>query len=181
MCLTPSTGWARIVCCLTPNHGEVVFLIDPAQPDHPVATLHAATRRGEGMTDSPTRACPPSRSNHGTGADEHQPASRPTGTAPTPTPLLRAEQLPPARRGPPGPTAASRSASGRSWTPTPRWRSPIDRRRKRKRPHERPSSPLTGPTPSGMTQRGARSVYFGGRVVRPVMSRAGWQSRRGRP
>jgi hypothetical protein len=48
-----------------------------------------------------------------------------------PNPLLRAEQLPPARRGPPGPTAAPRSASGRSWTPTPRWRSPIDRRRKR--------------------------------------------------
>jgi hypothetical protein len=53
--------------------------------------------------------------------------------------FLRAEQHPPARRGPSGPTAASRSASGRSWTPTPRWRLPIQSRRKQEHHPNRPS------------------------------------------
>ena len=104
-------------------------LIDPAQPDHPVAQLHAAHRRGEGMTDSPTRACPPASDHRRWSA--RQPTKRPDSQNRIyGQHLLRTEQHPPARPASPGPTAAPRSAFGRSWTLTPHRRLPIHRRRK---------------------------------------------------
>jgi hypothetical protein len=96
------------------------------------------------MTDSPTRACPPSRSD-GAGADD-QPTP-PSGDRKTNNhnPFSELNSIRPLNVGPPGPTAASRSASGRSRTPTPRWRSPIQRRRKQNQGQQTDPAPLTGP------------------------------------
>jgi len=104
------------------------------------------------MTDSPTRACPPASDHRRWSTRQPTQTSRPRRTGDT-SRRLRTEQHPPARRERPGPTAAPRSASGRSWTPTPHWRLPIHRRRKQDQEHKTDPAPLTGPAPSGMTTR----------------------------
>ena len=100
-----------------------------------------------------------------------QPGHRRWSTHPTDT--TRAPQEPPTLSSPPstacavrrrrqGPTAASRSTlPGRSWTPTPHPGAPKNRRRTARRKikdQEHRFRGLTGPAPSGMTARNARTT-----------------------
>ena len=81
---------------------------------------------------------------------EQTPTTRPASRNRQPTTVLR-HQASAARGRHPGPPAATRSASGRPWTPTPYRRA---RNRGERRKRSTTAELLTGPAPSGMTLGG---------------------------
>ena len=103
--------------------------------------------RGEGMTDSPPTGLP-TKPGHRRWSSNDTPTTSTARTAHH-NALLRLTTACAARRRRPGPAAATRSASGRSWTPTPRSARP-EHAGEDNNEAQHPAH-LTGPAPSGMT------------------------------